>query len=221
MSNLSLNIGLTLPEKKEKYSLDIINKNNIKIDEELHKLDTQLQIDGEDVYLDYQDGKYGINTDPKRGADTFIPFRSNNVEDDSNNSNNKISNNYIFNWNGTFGGGTSSVTSHISIPNNSQKLIIKNIDISGYKSSSSAPTTKIYMYIRGKELPTSTSFTSFESVEISITSTETVDQSKNNVIIDLNNYKESFNYIVIYLLKMTSTSTYNYHCDANCEISFE
>lgn len=26
------------------------------------------------IYMDYQDGKYGINTDSQRGADTFIPF---------------------------------------------------------------------------------------------------------------------------------------------------
>lgn len=24
--------------------------------------------------MDYHDGKYGVNTDPERGADTFIPF---------------------------------------------------------------------------------------------------------------------------------------------------
>lgn len=27
--------------------------------------------------MDYHDGKYGVNTDPQRGADTFIPFKSN------------------------------------------------------------------------------------------------------------------------------------------------
>ena len=26
--------------------------------------------------MDYHDGKYGVNTDPQRGADTFIPFKS-------------------------------------------------------------------------------------------------------------------------------------------------
>lgn len=26
--------------------------------------------------MDYHDGKYGVNTDPERGADTFIPFKS-------------------------------------------------------------------------------------------------------------------------------------------------
>lgn len=86
MSSLSQFKELILPEKKDKYGVDIVNKNNIKIDAELHKLDTQLQIDGESVYLDYQDGKYGINTDPNRGADTFSPFR--NDENNDNESNN-------------------------------------------------------------------------------------------------------------------------------------
>ena len=27
-------------------------------------------------YFDYKDGKYGYNTDPNRGADTFNPFKS-------------------------------------------------------------------------------------------------------------------------------------------------
>lgn len=31
---------------------------------------------GSQLYMDYHDGKYGVNTDPERGADTFIPFRS-------------------------------------------------------------------------------------------------------------------------------------------------
>ena len=31
---------------------------------------------GSQLCMDYHDGKYGVNTDPQRGADTFIPFRS-------------------------------------------------------------------------------------------------------------------------------------------------
>ena len=31
---------------------------------------------GEGFYVDYQNGQYGYNTDPERGADTFTPFRS-------------------------------------------------------------------------------------------------------------------------------------------------
>lgn len=32
--------------------------------------------DGVKYYADKKDGKYGVNTDPSRGADTFIPFKS-------------------------------------------------------------------------------------------------------------------------------------------------
>ena len=225
MSNLSQNIGLILPEKKEKYTVEIVNENNKKIDEELHNLDIKilslgsmsyyrgrvnsgnisgdltkyevsssmtlnelflalpdnstwdiyfnsqnnmlnsdmpvttggimhvvkdvsratmyffdyrtgniyttpvienvefkwsligsneeilshinddvihitkkereqwdnaslgLQINNEAVYLDKKDGKYGINTDPERGADTFIPFKSEEGNGGENNSN--------------------------------------------------------------------------------------------------------------------------------------
>ena len=30
--------------------------------------------DGAEFYFDYRDGAYGFNTDPQRGAETFIPF---------------------------------------------------------------------------------------------------------------------------------------------------
>lgn len=32
--------------------------------------------EGSGFYADYQNGKYGFNTDSNRGADTFIPFKS-------------------------------------------------------------------------------------------------------------------------------------------------
>ena len=32
--------------------------------------------DGQKLYFDSKDGKYGYNTDPSRGADTFVPFKS-------------------------------------------------------------------------------------------------------------------------------------------------
>ena len=40
------------------------------------KLNSSLTANGAQLYMDYHDGKYGVNTDPKRGADTFIPFHS-------------------------------------------------------------------------------------------------------------------------------------------------
>lgn len=36
--------------------------------------DNQLTANNKPIYLDYHDGKYGYNTDPNRGADTFNPF---------------------------------------------------------------------------------------------------------------------------------------------------
>ena len=37
---------------------------------------SSLTANGSQLCMDYHDGKYGVNTDPERGADTFIPFRS-------------------------------------------------------------------------------------------------------------------------------------------------
>ena len=39
-------------------------------------LEDALTANGQKIYLDYRDGKYGYNTDPLRGADTFNPFSS-------------------------------------------------------------------------------------------------------------------------------------------------
>ena len=39
-------------------------------------LQDELTANNTKLYFDYQDGKYGYNTDPSRGADTFSPFRS-------------------------------------------------------------------------------------------------------------------------------------------------
>lgn len=47
----------------------------IKIREDISDLQNSMSIGSNRVYLDYQNGKYGINTNPNRGADTFIPFK--------------------------------------------------------------------------------------------------------------------------------------------------
>lgn len=39
-------------------------------------LEDELTANGQRIYLDYKDGKYGYNTDALRGADTFSPFKS-------------------------------------------------------------------------------------------------------------------------------------------------
>lgn len=40
-----------------------------------NKFTSQLKANNNDIYMDYHDGKYGVNTSSTRGADTFIPFR--------------------------------------------------------------------------------------------------------------------------------------------------
>ncbi len=42
----------------------------------LSVLEDELTANGQRIYLDYKDGKYGYNTDALRGADTFSPFSS-------------------------------------------------------------------------------------------------------------------------------------------------
>ena len=37
-------------------------------------LENELTANGTRIYMDYQNGKYGYNTSPLRGADTFSPF---------------------------------------------------------------------------------------------------------------------------------------------------
>ena len=48
----------------------------------LSTLEDELTANGQRIYLDYKDGKYGYNTDALRGADTFSPFRSGGSSDD-------------------------------------------------------------------------------------------------------------------------------------------
>lgn len=57
-------------------SQDIFGQTISGIGIKIEDLENGLSIGGVRVYLDYQDGKYGINTDPHRGADTFSPFKS-------------------------------------------------------------------------------------------------------------------------------------------------
>jgi len=42
----------------------------------LDVLEDELTANGQRIYLDYQNGQYGYNTDALRGADTFSPFKS-------------------------------------------------------------------------------------------------------------------------------------------------
>ena len=42
----------------------------------LKEVNSSLTVNDNQFYFDYKDGKYGFNTDPNRGADTFSPFSS-------------------------------------------------------------------------------------------------------------------------------------------------
>lgn len=42
----------------------------------VNQLNSSLTANSNQFYFDYQDGKYGFNTDPNRGADTFFPFKN-------------------------------------------------------------------------------------------------------------------------------------------------
>ena len=46
------------------------------LDQSIAVLEDELTANGQRIYLDYKDGKYGYNTDALRGADTFSPFKS-------------------------------------------------------------------------------------------------------------------------------------------------
>ena len=50
--------------------------NDSNVDAALGILENELTANGKRIYLDYKDGKYGYNTSAGRGADTFIPFKS-------------------------------------------------------------------------------------------------------------------------------------------------
>lgn len=42
----------------------------------LKNVNNSLKANSKHFYFDYKNGKYGFNTDPNRGADTFAPFKS-------------------------------------------------------------------------------------------------------------------------------------------------
>ena len=61
---------------------DDINKNITDITTDVLVLQDELTANNTKLYFDYKDGKYGYNTDPNRGADTFNPFKSDPVSED-------------------------------------------------------------------------------------------------------------------------------------------
>ena len=58
----------------------------------VNQLNSSLTANSNQFHFDYQDGKYGFNTDPNRGADTFHPFK---IEPDFTCVFNDYSNDYV------------------------------------------------------------------------------------------------------------------------------
>lgn len=51
-----------------------VNEKDKELTEAVNELEDELTANGQRIYLDYQNGKYGYNTSELRGADTFSPF---------------------------------------------------------------------------------------------------------------------------------------------------
>ena len=77
--------------------------------------------------MDYHDGKYGVNTDPQRGADTFIPFHSEDFSTD-----NLLT---TINAQGSYDG--QSVVKNYTVPNDVENVLVVACS---YDNSNYAPT---------------------------------------------------------------------------------
>lgn len=73
---LSYSLGAVIEDINSniKPTLEEIIDSVDELDSETTTLENQLTANNTPIYLDYHDGKYGYNTDPNRGADTFNPF---------------------------------------------------------------------------------------------------------------------------------------------------
>lgn len=60
--------------KGEIWEVGVNLSPSIKAGAILSELKDELTANGNRIYMDYQNGKYGYNTSPTRGADTFSPF---------------------------------------------------------------------------------------------------------------------------------------------------
>lgn len=120
-----------LTEENIYNALGYVPYTNTEIDNKFSGLENHMQINGKTVYLDEKDGKYGFNTDPERGADTFIPFRNND------NENYQLSN--YFGKFSSYIAGYYYVKSFCGIVNNLNKVILHNFTISSMKSETNNP----------------------------------------------------------------------------------
>ena len=66
--------GVTTESNPNVLTADGIKYGDSNVGLALSELENELTANGNRIYLDYKDGKYGYNTSPLRGADTFSPF---------------------------------------------------------------------------------------------------------------------------------------------------
>ena len=66
----------TVSQAGDAFSAANMNNLEQRIKNEFDTVNSSLTANGSQLCMDYHDGKYGVNTDPQRGADTFIPFHS-------------------------------------------------------------------------------------------------------------------------------------------------
>ena len=73
--------GVTTESNPNVLTADGVKYGDSNVGLALSELENELTANGQRIYLDYKDGKYGYNTDALRGADTFSPFKSGDSED--------------------------------------------------------------------------------------------------------------------------------------------
>lgn len=140
----------TVSQAGDAFSAANMNNLEQRIKEEFDTVNSSLTANGSQLFMDYHDGKYGVNTDPERGADTFIPFHSGNVSViyDSGSITNKTTKTYTFTDDYdlilvifilTSGGGTITVTTE------AEKLL-------EYSSGSQLPNVHLYKNIKANDL---------------------------------------------------------------------
>ena len=66
----------TVSRAGDAFSAASMNNLEQRIKNEFDTVNSSLKANNNQIYMDYHDGKYGINTSSSRGADTFIPFKS-------------------------------------------------------------------------------------------------------------------------------------------------
>lgn len=140
----------TYPNDGDYVNIDVFNQKMLDIDNEISDLENGLTIGNSRVYLDYKDGKYGVNTDPERGADTFSPFKT----DQTSGITSPIT--IPFQFNGQHGfhknGRNLDVRSYLpdQIQTMVKKIIIREMTVKVGNLTSGKSSVKFYFRIYGK-----------------------------------------------------------------------